>query len=156
MRKKQILYFLLLSIFCSSCEMFNISDVSEQKETNITNNQTDSPERPTNNKGADLPARKNFTEKDLLYQGRAVKLTRHGKCRMDCRKIDAFEIQEVITKGKINHRKSNQNSKPCPTTAYEGKTSDGQMVRVVLGTCENDYKIVTVIDLGNDWKCSCD
>ena len=107
------------------------------------------------NKGADIPARKNFTDKDLRYEGKSVKLTKHGICRMDCRKIDAFEIQEVINNGEINKRKSKPNSKPCPTIAYEGKTSDGQLARVIVGTCENDIKIVTVIDLDTDWKCNC-
>jgi hypothetical protein len=107
------------------------------------------------NKGADTPARKNFTENDLTYQGQAVKLTKHGICRMDCRKLDAFEVQEVINQGNINKRKSDPTSKPCPTVAYEGRTSDGQMARVVVGTCENDIKIVTVIDLKTDWKCKC-
>jgi hypothetical protein len=74
---------------------------------------------------------------------------------MDCRKLDAFEVQEVINQGNINKRKSNPKSKPCPTIAYEGRTSDGQMARVVVGTCENDIKIVTVIDLKRDWKCNC-
>jgi hypothetical protein len=91
----------------------------------------------------------------LTYQGQAVKLTKHGICRMDCRKLDAFEVQEVINQGNINKRKSDPTSKPCPTVAYEGRTSDGQMARVVVGTCENDIKIVTVIDLKTDWKCKC-
>ncbi len=107
------------------------------------------------NNGKDIPARKNFSDNDLKYNGQSVKLTKHGSCRMDCRKLDAYEIQEVISKGRINRRKSNPNSKPCPTVVYEGKTSDGQSARVVLGTCENDIKVVTVIDLGQDWQCSC-
>ena len=107
------------------------------------------------NRGNDLPPRKNFSEKDLKYQGQTLKLTKHGICRMDCRKLDAYEVQEVICKGRVNKRKSNPNSKPCPTIVYEGKTSDGQSARVVVGTCENDVKIVTVIDLGKNWDCAC-
>jgi len=119
------------------------------EEGNKKGNQT------TNGRGADMPARKNFSDKDLSYQGQSVKLTKHGRCRMDCRQLDAFEIQEVINRGKVNERKSDPNSKPCPTVAFEGKTSDGQTARVVVGTCEGNYKIVTVIDLKNDWKCDC-
>jgi hypothetical protein len=107
------------------------------------------------NYGKDIPARKNFTDNDLKYNGQSVKLTKHGSCRMVCRKLDAYEIQEVISKGRINKRKSYPNSKPCPTVAYEGFTVDGQKARVVLGTCENDIKVVTVIDLGQDWQCNC-
>jgi hypothetical protein len=107
------------------------------------------------NKGKDIPAREHFSEKDLKYQGQSVIITKHGSCRMDCRKLDAYEIQEVISKGKINRRKSNPDSKPCPTVAYDGYTSDRQKARVVLGTCENDIKVVTVIDLNTEWKCAC-
>ena len=107
------------------------------------------------NRGNDLPPRHNFSDRDLRYQGQQVKLTKHGSCRMDCRKLDAYEVQEIICKGKINRRKSNPKSKPCPTVAYEGNTSDGQRARVVVGTCENDIKIVTVIDLRKDWDCNC-
>ncbi len=109
----------------------------------------------TRQKGSDLPPRQNFKDKDLRYQDQAIKLTHHGRCRMECRKIDAYEIQEVINQGKVNAKKSNPNSKPCPTIAFEGKTIDNQTIRVVLGTCEGNYKIVTVIDLKNDWKCDC-
>lgn len=108
-----------------------------------------------NNRDSDLPARENFTDKDIKYQGKSVKLTKHGSCRMECRKLDAYEVQEVINNGKINKRKSNPKSTPCPTVAYDGKTSDGQKARVVLGTCEDDIKVVTVIDLKTNWKCNC-
>ena len=107
------------------------------------------------NSVADMPARNNFSEKDLLYKGQSVKLTKHGSCRMDCRKLDAYEVQEVINVGRMIKRKSNPNSKPCPTVAYEGKTIDGQWARVVVGACEGDIKIVTVIDLYKEWDCNC-
>jgi hypothetical protein len=107
------------------------------------------------NSVAEMPARSNFSEKDLLYKGQSVKLTKHGSCRMECRKLDAYEVQEVINVGRIIKRKSNPNSKPCPTIAYEGKTIDGQLARVVVGACEGDIKIVTVIDLKKEWDCNC-
>lgn len=138
--------------FSQSCDTLlqNIAD-----DEQIIDNKEVNKNKENNKKGSDMPARKNFTDKDLSYRGQSIALTRHGRCRMGCRNIDAYEIQEVINQGRINARKSNPNSKPCPTIAFEGKTSDGQTTRVVLGTCKNDYKIVTVIDLDTDWKCDC-
>ena len=97
-----------------------------------------------------------FSEQDLRFEGKKIVLTRHARCRMDCRKIDAYEIQEVINQGHITARKSKSTAPPgkCPTTAYEGTTRDNQLVRVILGTCETP-KIITVIDLKNDYKCTC-
>lgn len=102
-----------------------------------------------------IPA-KEFKERNLEYNGKQVALTHHARCRMDCRKIDAFEIQEVINQGRINHRKTKP-AKPgkCPTIAYEGMTRDQQSVRVIVGDCEDDPIIITVIDLGNKYNCTC-
>ena len=142
---RYILLILIAVFSLTSCEELLNNNSSDYQETVNTNS----------NKGADMPARKNFSEKDLEYQGQSINLTRHGRCRMECRKLDAFEVQEVINQGKINQRKSNPNSKPCPSLAFEGKTSDGQTARIVLGTCEGNYKIITAIDLKNEWKCDC-
>lgn len=153
---RYLLFSLILSLFLSSCdELLNATNDPSSTHNNHSEPRT-THGQPTTNKGADLPARKNFTEKDLQYQGQSINLTKHGRCRMECRKLDAYEIQEVINQGKINRNKSNPNSKPCPTLAFEGKTSDGQMARVVVGTCKGNYKIVTAIDLKNNWKCNCD
>ena len=147
----RIIILLAISTLFFSCEelLNTSSNDNKQPQTEVVtppNNQT---------KGSDMPARKNFSEKDLQYQGQSINLTRHGRCRMECRKLDAYEVQEVINQGKINQRKSNPNSKPCPSIAFEGKTSDGQSARIVLGTCEGNYKIITAIDLENEWKCDC-
>ncbi len=85
-----------------------------------------------------------------------IKITRHAKCRMGCRKINESEIMEVIEQGSINKRKTNPNSKPCPTTAYEHRTyHDKQKTRVIVGHCPGIHKIVTVIDLENEYQCQC-
>ena len=101
---------------------------------------------------------KTFTENDLRFHQKPVILTKHARCRMDCRHIDASEIQEMLTNGVVNKRKSGQSKDEatCPTQAIEGKTHDNQTVRIVVAECDTKAKIVTVIDLKNDFKCSCE
>lgn len=84
-------------------------------------------------------------------------LTKHAKCRMGCRKIDNQDIQDILKNGKINHRKSDSNKRPCPIESFEGRASkDSQHIRVVAAKCSDVTKIVTVIDLGNKYNCHCD
>lgn len=84
-----------------------------------------------------------------------VAYTRHALCRMDCRNINESEVLEILQKGKVNERKSNASAKPCPTEALEGRSADGQKIRVVVGRCDDSDKIITVIDLENEYACSC-
>jgi hypothetical protein len=137
---------LILCLFFISC--FNNENHKDKNTEKNIDKKTDDFEKNT-------AGRENFSTTDLSYNGQKVKVSKHGRCRMDCRNLDAYEIQELIDRGRKNPKKSNSTSKPCPTIALEGVTSDGQNARVVLGLCDNDYKIVTVIDLKNDWKCDC-
>lgn len=98
---------------------------------------------------------KTFTEKDLRYKGRKLGLTNHARCRMDCRHIDAFEIQEIIEQNKVNEYKTRMEAQPCPSIAYEGKTRDGQYVRIVIGACNENPRVITVIDLDTEHECDC-
>lgn len=95
-------------------------------------------------------------EQDLSYQGKKLVLTNHARCRMDCRKIDPYEIQEVINLNKINRQKSKPASNGrCESIAYEGRTRDGQNARIIIGNCEDDPIVITVIDLDTKHNCSC-
>ena len=91
----------------------------------------------------------------ILYKGRAVKVSKHAKERMDCRTIEAFEVQEVFDKGQINRAKTRQDDKPCPSTAYEYRTQrDKQRIRAVVAYCEGQQPVlVTVIDLDKKYDC---
>jgi len=86
--------------------------------------------------------------KKLIY-------TKHAECRMDCRYISEQEVNFIRKEGNINYRKSDMEDKPCPTIAKEGRTKDGQMVRIVFAECDNSTKVVTAIDLENEYKCNC-
>ena len=95
---------------------------------------------PENRETAGIPA--------LIY-------TKHARCRMDCRHINEREIKEVIAANHINERKSDAAGRPCPTYAYEGYSTDKQHLRIVVAKCETNWKVVTCIDLDNEFACDC-
>jgi hypothetical protein len=85
-----------------------------------------------------------------------LEYTKHAKCRMECRRISEAEVKEIMEKGAINYRKSNVKAHPCPVYALEGVTSeDDQRVRIVFAQCNGKTKVVTCIDLDNEFKCAC-
>lgn len=87
---------------------------------------------------------------DIIY-------SKHAKCRMKCRYIDAAEVQHTLAHGKINHRKSEMNKKPCPVIAKEFYSKkDDQRIRVIAAECKSKKTIITVIDLSRDHDCRCD
>ncbi len=81
--------------------------------------------------------------------------TKHARCRMECRHINEAEIKEVLAENNINQRKSNLKGHPCPTYAYEGYSNGHQHLRIVIARCDNTWKVVTCIDLGNEFECDC-
>ncbi|MBP7477994.1 MAG: DUF4258 domain-containing protein [Chitinophagales bacterium] len=81
--------------------------------------------------------------------------TAHAKCRMKCRDIDAGEILDVLEKGVLNKEKSAPNGDNCPTFAFEGKSADGQNLRVIFAGCDKTTRVVTCIDLGVEHECNC-
>ncbi len=84
-----------------------------------------------------------------------LQYTKHAKCRMNCRHISKKEIDEVLQKGVINLNKSDRRYRPCPTYALQGRTSDGQYIRIIFAQCDNETKVVTCYDLETDFKCHC-
>ena len=81
--------------------------------------------------------------------------TRHAKCRMECRHIEASEVEDILKNGRINSAKSDPNDKPDPKYAVEGATKDGQQVRVIFAPGKRGIVVITVIDLGKEWACDC-
>lgn len=79
-------------------------------------------------------------------------LTRHAKCRMECRHINSNELQEILHDGKLNEAKTEQDSRG-PKYALEGYTQEHQHLRVVFAPEGNDVVVVTCIDLDNEWPC---
>lgn len=81
--------------------------------------------------------------------------TKHARCRMDCRGITEQEIREVLQEGHLNPQKSDANDRPCPSYAIEDRVKDGQELRIVLGVCDREIKVITCIDLGQEHTCDC-
>jgi hypothetical protein len=127
---------LLFSFLLINCEDFNTSDSHNDLKSDTK--------------------KVTMSDEDLMYQGHKLALTKHARCRMGCRKLDAYEVQEVINKNRINPKKSKPASKGrCKSIAYEGRTRDGQLARIVVGDCADNPIVITVIDLENKYNCSC-
>ena len=83
-------------------------------------------------------------------------LTRHARCRMDCRHITLKEIHEILDSGTINYSKSEPEARPDPKYAVEGFTSERQHLRIILAPEGEKLVIITCMELGVEWACSCD
>lgn len=81
--------------------------------------------------------------------------TRHALCRMACRGITEAEIREVLKEGVVNNQKSDPDDAPCPSYAIEDRVADGQYLRIVFARCERSTKVITCIDLEQDFECDC-
>src|SRR6185436_4697337 len=86
--------------------------------------------------------------------------SKHAKCRMQCRKISGYEVEQIMKDGKINYNKSDIQSRSpagtrCPRYAVEGVTTDDQKIRIVFAQCNDKTIVVTVIDLDIEWTCHC-
>lgn len=112
---------------------------------------TDFSNPKTENKNQD-----NTTHQNVIPLNAHLIFTKHAKCRMECRHIDESEIQEIICYGSVNQRKSNSSDTPCPTYAIEGTSHDNQQLRIVFAKCDDAIKVVTCIDLKNDYTCDCE
>jgi len=82
-------------------------------------------------------------------------LTRHARCRMDCRHITEKEIREVLEKGDINYAKSEPDARPDPKYALEGYTVEGQHLRIIFAPSSRGLVVITCIELGVEWQCDC-
>ena len=84
-----------------------------------------------------------------------LEYTQHAKCRMECRQVTQEEVKYILQNGKINYRKSQIQTKPCPTYALEGYSADQQHLRIVFAQCDMKTKVVTCIDLDTEFECHC-
>ena len=82
-------------------------------------------------------------------------LTKHAKCRMDCRHITAQEIKEIIHTGNVNYSKSGRANKGDDIYALEGYSNEHQHLRVVVAPENDGLVVITCIDLDNEWPCNC-
>lgn len=89
------------------------------------------------------------------WRTRPLTLTRHGRCRMDCRHFDRAEVEAMLAEGTWNRART-RNDGRCPTHALEGTTRDGQHARMVFAACADEARLVTAIDLDTEWPCRCE
>lgn len=90
-----------------------------------------------------------------LDRDHRVVYTRHARCRMGCRHINAQEVREIIASGTIDPTHSDPQDKPCPTVALEGYSRQHQHIRLIVATCGDELRLVTCIDLEKQWPCDC-
>jgi hypothetical protein len=82
-------------------------------------------------------------------------LTKHAKCRMECRDITEEEIKEILREGDINYAKSNLIDKRGVTYALEGYSDDRQHLRIIFAQEKEKLVVITCIDLNKEWQCDC-
>lgn len=106
------------------------------------------PSRPPSDEPTRIPGFDRNRPGQLIF-------TKHARCRMGCRHIDADEVREILQNGRINERKSEPAARPDPKYALEGRTRDGQEVRIIFAPSDRGMVVITVIDLDTDWPCDC-
>ena len=82
-------------------------------------------------------------------------LTKHAKCRMECRDITEDEIKEILHDGNINYNKSDLNNERGATYAVEGYSHDHQHLRIIFAPKKDELVVVTCIDIDKEWHCDC-
>jgi hypothetical protein len=82
-------------------------------------------------------------------------LTKHARCRMECRDITEDEIKEILHDGNINYMKSDINNERGQTYALEGYSHEHQHLRVIFAPKNDEMVVVTCIDLDKEWHCDC-
>lgn len=87
----------------------------------------------------------------------AINYSKHAKCRMQCRQISESEVMDILKNGTINYKKSNLKGNEC-TKRYsvEGVSKDNQKLRIIFVPCNTEVTVVTCIDLGKEWECTCE
>ena len=104
-----------------------------------------------NHAETDNTNRNNGLDRRVSY----LEYTQHAKCRMECRHITRPEVEYILQNGEINYRKSEATGRPCPTYALEGYSPEHQHLRIVFAQCDYKTKVVTCIDLDQDFECHC-
>lgn len=82
-------------------------------------------------------------------------LTKHARCRMECRDITEDEIKEILHDGNINYNKSDLNNERGATYAVEGYSHDHQHLRIIFAPKRDELVVVTCIDIDKEWHCDC-
>ena len=98
---------------------------------------------------------KSASNENVFRDTNHIILTKHARCRMDCRHITAQEIKEVIHNGNVNYSKSGEGNKGDDTYALEGYSNEHQHIRVVVAPENDGLVVITCMDLDKEWPCNC-
>jgi hypothetical protein len=134
-----------------SRERQDIKPRQEERDRRDTGRRQPREDRRRDNPPSDGPGREGGFDRRV---GKLI-FTKHARCRMACRHIDETEVQEILEQGTINERKSDPAARPDPKYALEGRTHDGQQVRIIFAPSDRGMVVITVIDLDRDWSCDC-
>jgi Domain of unknown function (DUF4258) len=75
-------------------------------------------------------------------------ISKHSACRMDCRRITLPQVESVLAHGRLDSRRSDPTSLPCPRFAlFEGST------RIIFADCKQSTNVVTAIDMETSHPC---
>ena len=149
MQKKTLFLLFSIAAILIALYVFNRQpDSGTPSETSHRNS------REKNNQSSS-PADRHTRQAEFDRTPSRIIYTKHARCRMACRHIDETEVQEILERGRVNDEKSDPASRPDPKYALEGRTHDGQEVRIVFAAADNGMVVITVIDLQKEWSCDC-
>ena len=144
-----ILLLVILAVFAISLRRCNSNNETTKKnpKQNI----------PPISRDRSVPSANNNANRDGLDRNPDhLFYSKHARCRMKCRHITQEEVKEILVDGTINYNKSELQNERGPKYAVEGNTQDGQHVRIIFAPNTQHTNVVTVIDLEEDYACSCE
>ena len=150
MNMKKILPILLLLI------MAVVAISIRRCKSNMANGKNISTQNTTPAQKNPPPANGTQNDRGLDRDVSRLFFTKHARCRMKCRHITQQEVKDILVNGTINYNKSELNDPRGSKYAVEGNTDDGQTVRIIFAPNTQHISVVTVIDLVEDFACSCD
>lgn len=112
---------------------YSSDDLGEDKDT-ISNK-----DAPQVSDGKDV-----VNDKFSTTRKKDIRLTKHARCRMDCRSITTGDLKTVLQRGKIVPKKSSLNAKP-PKYCFEALVN-GRKIHVVFADYPQYIRVITVIN----------
>jgi len=77
-------------------------------------------------------------------------------CILKCANISKGNIQEILSNGDVNFKKSKTKGEIYPSYAVDGETKDGRSLRVFFLKRDSTYEVTGGVDLKDGRHCDCD
>lgn len=78
----------------------------------------------------------------------------HALCRMECREVPRWLVEDVYLHGQLNCEKSRM-EKGKPRYAIEKRDRKGDVIRLIVQDEGAEHRVITVIRLDKEDKCEC-